>query len=305
MSNYYAGKLIKQLRTQKGISQEKLAEGIVTQANLSRMENGKQVCDKEIMEALLERLGFNPTLSFNNYYYNEKDFKIQQKIKELEELLKLKKVESIDKVIKELEEDIDFKKSLNRQFLIIAKAANIINKKGDLDFAKKLVMEALKISIPSFQEKDIDKYLLSNYELKAINLLSVIYINKGESDKSIELLLKLKNSLEKNSVDDMQLGKNLPIIIYNLTRELGLTKRYDEAVELSNIGIKSCIKSNNLNMLPWIVLNKGCCLYEIGDMETSKRLLLQAYYCFDMTENFVSKEKVKNYIKEKFDIVLG
>lgn len=305
MSNYCVGKLIRQLRTQKGISQEKLAEGIVTQANLSRLENGKQVCDKEIIETLLERLGYNPNGSFNNYYYNDEDFKIQQKINELDNLLKLKEIESIDKLIKELEENIDFKKSLNWQFLIVAKAANIINKKGDLDFAKELVIEALKISIPSFQEKNIDKYLLSNYELKAINLISVIYSNKGEMDKSIELLFKLKESLEKNCVDDIQLGKNLPMIIYNLTRELGLIKRYDEAIELSNIGIKSCLKSSNFNMLPRIVLNKGCCLYEIGDMETSKRLLLQAYYSFDMTENFGSKEKVKNYIKEKFDIVLG
>lgn len=51
------GKLIRQLRKQKGMSQERLGNGIVSKSVLSRVENGMREPDIFVLNALFHRLG--------------------------------------------------------------------------------------------------------------------------------------------------------------------------------------------------------------------------------------------------------
>ena len=51
------GETIYSLRHSKGLTQEQLAEGICSPVSLSRIENGRQMPSKVILDALLSRLG--------------------------------------------------------------------------------------------------------------------------------------------------------------------------------------------------------------------------------------------------------
>lgn len=300
---YNAGALIKKLRIQKNLTQTQLADGIIDRSTLSKLENGQLVSDKYIIDMLLQRLGFNSNQNLN-YYYNEKEFKVQNKIDRIDSLLKQRKTDEVEQLIKELENDDKFMTDFNTQFILCAKASNIINKKGDLSQAMEFLQKAIKITIPLFNEKNIPDYLLTDYDLKAINMMSAIHYLRGDIDKAIDILFSLKESLEKNCVDIMQLGKNYPMVIYNLTKYLGLSQRGEEAIKLCDKGKDICIGSGNYKSLPLITLNKSYCLFELGYLKESKKLALQAYYSTDMLDMHSSRENVKGYIKEKFNIAL-
>lgn len=51
------GKIVKYYRVKKGMSQEEVAESIVSPSYLSRIENNKTTVDKETLILLLQRVG--------------------------------------------------------------------------------------------------------------------------------------------------------------------------------------------------------------------------------------------------------
>ena len=66
------GHIIKTLREEKGMSQEKLADGICSISTLSKIENNIQVVSASNFNELLEKMGENPEkYSFTMEKYEE------------------------------------------------------------------------------------------------------------------------------------------------------------------------------------------------------------------------------------------
>lgn len=65
------GDTLRELRKQKGLSQEDLAEGICSPVSISRIENGNQIPSQPVLEALLEKLGTGLYQICNVYYRSE------------------------------------------------------------------------------------------------------------------------------------------------------------------------------------------------------------------------------------------
>ena len=57
MNGYKLPELIRQLRIEKGLTQEQLAEGICSPVTISRIENGTQQPSNKVLGLLLDRLG--------------------------------------------------------------------------------------------------------------------------------------------------------------------------------------------------------------------------------------------------------
>ena len=66
------GDTLRELRKQKRLSQEDLAEGICSTVSISRIENGNQIPSQPVLEALLEKLGTGLYQICNVYYRSEK-----------------------------------------------------------------------------------------------------------------------------------------------------------------------------------------------------------------------------------------
>lgn len=78
METYNIGKIIRETRTRRNISQEELSDGICSPVTLSRIENGMQKPSLKIEAALLERLGYhaeNPVVYADEWLYNEEVLK--------------------------------------------------------------------------------------------------------------------------------------------------------------------------------------------------------------------------------------
>lgn len=67
MAYYQIGEFTKKMRIQAGLTQEQLADGILTVHNLSRIENGHQFPNKSTLDALMQRLGLNAERYFSTF----------------------------------------------------------------------------------------------------------------------------------------------------------------------------------------------------------------------------------------------
>lgn len=97
----------------------------------------------------------------------------------------------------------------------------------------------------------------------------------------------------------------LPLTAYNYSRLLGLERRYEEAIEVAELGRQCCVKYNKCRMLGGLLLNIACCLHELGEDEKSKELLIQSYYVGLAMENFQDCEVIKRYAKETIGLLLN
>ncbi|MCL2573721.1 MAG: helix-turn-helix transcriptional regulator [Defluviitaleaceae bacterium] len=304
MAEYLIGEIIQRLRKQKGISQDELAGAILDRGHLSRIESGKTMPSKMTIEMLFERLGYDPK-AFVDFYVDKETAEIQVMMDELNGHLRERRVLEADILITKLEMHRVFKgNKLYKQYLLVAKASNAITKK-EPDGVFDILLEAVKITIPTFNEVDIEKYLLTKTDIEIINMIAIMHKNNGDLDRAINLMYFLKRGFDSRYMDNASKGTHYPLAIFNLTKYLSLAKRYREAIELCDIGMKLCIDISALRLLPLIALNKAYCLHEIEDDDSCEKLLRQAYYTCEMYGMLSTRRKIKVYAKSKLDIDLG
>ena len=298
MEDYLIGDLVRRLRKQRGLTQEELADGILSKTNLSRLETGGQLPRKDTLEAILQRLGFNSHDNYN-YFLNEREFEISKKSNDLLSLLANNRNQEADALINELSLLPEFKNGIKAQFLLLCRAVVMVNLRLNNDELREIVLKALKITFPSFSEKYISKYFLSDQEVRLVNILSITYLNENKVDKAIEILEKLKEALDSAKIDDKQRSELYTLILYNLSKYYGLSKRYIESIKICDFGRELCLKTNKMRHLPGLIYNKAYCLYEIGYRDECIPLLYQAYYGYIMLGDRLRRDIIKNHAKEK------
>lgn len=97
----------------------------------------------------------------------------------------------------------------------------------------------------------------------------------------------------------------LPLTAYNYSRLLGLERRYEEAIEVAELGRQCCVKYNKCRMLGGLLLNIACCLHELGKDEESRKIMQQSYYAYLIMEDLISCEVVQKYAEETFKIKIN
>jgi len=311
MSTYNVGNLIKRLRKQKGLTQEELAHPLIDRATLSRIESGRAMPGKKTLEALLEKLGFKPN-NIADFFLDGEMTEIQKVHNELDGYLVLRQVDTsapliatVDTLISKLESNKRYMQNeLNQQFVLISKAMNAINKHTDSSIVREILMNAIRITIPEFDEKNIEDYHLSKQDMKVINMLAMLYQDEGKHEKAIEIFYNIKRYLENHCIDNVEMGLSYPVTIYNLALQMYYISKNDEAIELCDIGSKVCRDTRSLFHLPLLTFVKACCLQEMGDKKESERLVRQAYHAFDMYELHKLKDTAKEMAKDTLGIDL-
>jgi len=304
------GTLIKRLRIQQGITQEDLAYPIIEQSTLSRIENGQTMPNKSTTEMLLERLGYNPRNI--DIVIDKKTADIQKAMDELYGYIKTESIyndqeertKKAEEIIKTLEDDVEFMaERVNRQYILLNKAMCALHRKENLNSVHKMLMEAMKISIPEYNENDIDKYYLSKQDVRIINLTTMVYRDNGRLDDGINVLKLLKKNFEETNIDKESRGEYYASVVYALATLLTYANKYEEALEMCDHAADICIETGVFRLLPLVTAYKVRCLYNLGDKDECSELLKQSYYASKMFgyHNWVAM--VKDYA-EKFGIAL-
>lgn len=302
MPIYNVGQLIKDLRIQKNIKQEELAFGIMDRTTLSKIERGLAMPSKAKLEALFEKLGYNPNLTAD-IYMNTEETEIQKLKDELTVYLSQRRTEEADVLLERVKAEGKFEGNpMDKQFLLAVIAANEINKGNKDKAVLNMIMEALSLSIPDFCMEKVETYLLSVQEIRLINLLASAYFISNVYDKSIHILYKLKMNLEIRMLDKKEMGRHYPHLIVQLTRFLLEAHYYKEVPPLCEEGLTICKQTGEFYFLPSISWNKAVALLELGEKETAKELLRDIYHAYRLFGSHYEQDLVKKYAKDKLGV---
>lgn len=300
MSLFQVDILIKQLRKNQGLSQEVLCEGICTKDTLSRIERGLRRPDWYTFERLMQRLGEDPRKYYTDII-TAKDKQILDKRDNLKHLLRDKNDNEAETLIKDLEQTKEFKEGVHLQFLLYAKAA-LAFIKNDYNNMYNYASEGIKITKLNFKEEKIDTYILFHDEIMLINQIATAHSFISSIENSTDILLKLKVSIDKGFIKGDETIKTYISILYNLTKNLGILKRYDESVLICDIGIELCQKHRYSYLHPMLLFNKVCCLLYLGKKEEGISILKKAYALFIGYDRLAELSAIENYVETEFGI---
>ncbi len=183
-----------QLRRNKGLTQEELAEGVCAVSTLSRIENGSMAPSREIFEVLMERLDVSGM--FYEDYFSEASLELLKLRNEIMECMEYDRIaEAGDRLweYKGLCRETGGSDILHEQFIRFAEMLYTLN--GELK-NKEILRDSLKIlhmTRPDFQT-EAECLFHSSYtsvETCLINALAIYEMWSGRSYEAIRLLLSL------------------------------------------------------------------------------------------------------------------
>jgi hypothetical protein len=102
----------------------------------------------------------------------------------------------------------------------------------------------------------------------------------------------------------LQSGGLLPLVSHNYAQELSLCKRYEEAIEIAELGWKSCVKYGHYQFLAGLISIKAECKFFLGKLDESEQLYKQAYYVYMALGDSKNTERVQNEMMEHLGVTI-
>lgn len=299
MSIYKIGYIIKQRREELHYTQEELAEGICSVTTLSRIENGERLPSKDNFEMLFQRLGISDTILFesvdeNTLYLHELKFKIRQAV------INYRYAEA-QELIGDYAAKTDMGSPVERQFVLIN--STLANKK-DYSPEERLSRfeEAILLTCPKYTDGYIPR-LLTYEEIIILNNIAGCYHDKKEYKKAIRILSALKLHYDNNAVNREENLRTQTMVLYNLSKCLGLDGQYSECIEICDLGIRIARETGRCRLLDEMLYNRAWSLIRRkhpGDMEQAEEAAKQAYCAAVAMADDEASEYFKNFIIKTF-----
>lgn len=300
MAVFQLGPILKIRREELGLSQEDLADGICAVPTLSRIENGERLPTKNHFEMLMQRLGYSEmSLDFfsdkqtfllheikikTRYAYMAEDFSLAMKCLEKFEGL-LKNPTNIDK-----------------QFLILYQTLLSPEQYSNNDQLRRFE-EALKLTCPKYHIGHIP-HVLSYEEIILLNNIAVCYDAADNREYAIFILNSLKDYYERHMISTDEALRTQLLVLYNLSKFLGLSGRYNECIEICDLGIRIARTTGRCQFLARTLYNRGWALsrrnYD-GDKELAELSIKQAYSFANIMENRQHAEFIRNAYERLFE----
>lgn len=281
MKEFPIGEVIRQRRIELGLTQEELCEGIYEPPTMSRIETGRQTPSRTKLNVLLQRLG----LPDDRYYalLSDNETKIADLQKEIVSCNVLGKEKKGLEMINELEEIADPQDTTIQQFILRSKVILGKLENGEIkpySFEQKLeiLFQAIHLTSPRFNIEEIDRGLYGLDEVKVINQIALTYSRNDEHKKAIDIYYQLLRYIKKHFQNILQSGGLLPLVCYNYARELDLVKRYEDALEIAQLGWQACVQYGQYRNLPVIIALMAECYHFLNDDNKSIEYYRQAYY---------------------------
>ncbi len=278
MPNYSIGAFIKHRRNELKISQSELCCGICNVGTLSRIENGELLPKSEIAELILQRLGYSSG-AFDGFL-TDKDFTTAQTIQKAKNLTSLGKNDEARAVIEELSRDYESLRLQDKQYCDRTETIllNSSDKISDEQALKNLI-RILERSIGRFNLDELPK-VVSFEEMSLLNNIAIRYARIGRMDTAIKILYHMKDINEQNIIDQYESMKSLPGILYNLSKYLGLSGRYDESIAICEHSIELLRRTGWFRLLPQTMYDLGWSLFKRGraeDLARVRKIMNEAY----------------------------
>lgn len=299
MAIFQLGAIIRYRREQLGISQEELADGICSVPTLSRIENGERMPTKNHYEMLMQRLGYSDMSM--DFFANKKAFQLHELKTRLRFAYMSNDFPLAKTYLEEFDRLLDDPTKIDEQFSVLYHTL-LPKEPYPQNVLRERFEYALKLTCPTYSSSHIP-HVLSYEEIILLNNIAICCNFDHDSKTAISILYALKEYYEHNMICTDEALRTQPMILYNLSKYLGLEKRYDECIEICDIGIQIARRTGRYSLLGETMYNRSWALLRrnrAGDADDAKKTLRQAIAFSDAIDNQQNVAHMKKLYLEHF-----
>jgi transcriptional regulator with XRE-family HTH domain len=281
------GKKIKELRKVVGITQGELAEGICTQALISRIEKGDIYPSATALYQVSKKLGVDVNYFFEIGTTPRLDY-VQEVEKQLRKLRVKHYYEEMIDIVKVEERNPNFTQSeSNMQLLLWHRAIYTQEVLNDKNMARSLLHDALQLTYDT-------KKALSEREMEILLSIGNIDFSEEDYEGSLNFYEQVKNGLSASEhLHDKAIKTRL---LYNLARLYTRTGDYIESNKYCMEAIRWSIDEENMYGLGHIHYHVGYNYELMKQYENALPYLDKAILIFELQDehiyiNYINKKK--------------
>lgn len=303
MNGYKLPELIRQLRIEKGLTQEQLAEGICSPVTISRIENGTQQPSNKVLGLLLDRLGDDLFHTFGTTVLRTDAREQKNKEKEILHYIASGKIKEAESLLLEANEKGAVTPA-QQQRTKYMEALLLKKNGGDNKDIQALLENALLLTKPKLDKNDFRNVILTSQEMQIINFLTIILWEQAEYRQAIRLSFELSESMERKKSSIQEQRQLYVCVLTNQTQFLESEKRYEEAYELCAKAEQVCHENDYMSLFPELLFSKAKLLFFMGRREECITILKAVYPYMVLIEKNVVAEKVRLFASETLEIDL-
>jgi transcriptional regulator with XRE-family HTH domain len=286
------GTKIRELRKDVGLTQGELADGICTQALISRIEKGDIYPSAATLYQISKKLGVDV-----NYFFEIGSTPRLDYVKEVERQLrklriKLKYNEMMEVIKVEETNPLFYKDSTNLQLLYWHKSIYLFEIKKDDENAKALLKEAYNLTATQ-------KKALTEREIEILLTLGVFEFNLKNHDQSMEYYEKVKTALSTiEHLNDKSIKTRL---LYNIARSLTRMGEYEKSRKYCVEAVRWCVEEEHLWGLGELYYHIGYNYEQEGKIETALPYIEKSMIIFEMRNN----HSYHSYLQKKKEQIIA
>lgn len=282
------GKKIKELRKNIGLSQEELADGICTQAQISKIEKGLVYPYASTLYQISQKLGVDVNYFFDIGTTPRLDY-VQEVSRQLTLTRRNLRYDEMMGIVRAEEDNPLFAQNKkNMQLLLWHKGIYQFEVKEDTEGAIKTLRQAIDSTHST--EK-----IWSERELEILLTIGAICI-KSDLEKALQIFEEAKEHINLLPfIHDYTIKTRL---YYNIARVLTRLNKIDESVIHCQDAINWCLEKDTLYLLGELHYHIGYNFELLGKIEKAIKYMEKALIVFELQQddkyiNFISK-KIKD-----------
>lgn len=290
------GKVIHDLRIAKGMTQEKLAEGICSTVTVSRIENGLQNPAGKTIDRLLGKLGTSMYKLCDVYYKSQKQVNFEERSKEAVIAIMTGNLSLAKELLNEMD---DISDDVNRQFYMLLKCSVLIYESSDMEDILAQLREAFKLTQSNLAIDELGDNMLTPAEANIVSVYMVALYKSGRVMDAIYIGKRLLVLLEKHVGQVRECNVLLINVALNLSQCMEKIACYDDAYSYCTKAEDYSFKYSEMAILTEIEYVKAKLLFYMGDFSESKRIMNGVIPYMEIIGKNQLAEMARKFCKEK------
>ncbi|WP_153126517.1 helix-turn-helix domain-containing protein [Peribacillus tepidiphilus] len=288
MDFFAIGQKIKELRKQAGFSQSELAEGICTQAQISKIEKGDVYPYASTLYLISKKLGVDVNYFFDIGMTPRLDY-VQEVSYQLKITRRSMNYEEMRQIVETEEKNPLFiQNKRNYQLLLWHKGIYEYMLNKNVEKAIDILEQAITLTQPKNK-------ILTEKEIELLLSIGVIYSEEHLHEKALETYNTANTHMKSLPyLNDCTIKTRL---LYNLARTHTRLGQFKESIKYCEEAIKWCLQKENLYLLGELHYHLGY-NYELKEnFQTASKYMKKAYFILDLQNN----KRFTAFIKEKLE----
>ncbi|MDI3235910.1 helix-turn-helix domain-containing protein [Exiguobacterium antarcticum] len=258
------GNEIKRIRKQKKMTQKELCEGICSQAEISKIENGRNSPTIDLLQQIAKRLRVPLSLLFRDQLESDA---FRETDNHLSSLFRERKY-------KEMRKEIAYTNSAHHHEIFLLKAyfSILLDVKTD-----KIDYRTASVLLSRLTDQEDIWYESPKMYIRIKMAIS----NLHTENEQYHLAEKVYEELEQLPYDTEELKKQLIKIYYNHSQLLTYEKKYDAGLKITEKGLKYSLSLNDASFIAHFYYQRGY-YHEVmgGDTPSTRRDYTISYALF-------------------------